>query len=93
MEVEKERQIAKKPERLLTEWTNQFNEKSPKEVAKEIRSKESEITILKSQIEELGGTVGANPSEKLIESKLREVVVAEDWNLGYLSQVLKKFLE
>jgi len=93
LEVEKEWQVAKKPERLLTEWTSQFKDKTAKEVAKEIRNKESKITILKNQIEELGGTVGANPSEKLIESKLREVVVAEDWNLGYLTQVLKRFLE
>ncbi|CAG8483070.1 7398_t:CDS:2, partial [Scutellospora calospora] len=31
------------------------------EVAKEIKNKDSEITILHLQIEELGGTVGANP--------------------------------
>ncbi|CAG8476397.1 10313_t:CDS:2, partial [Racocetra fulgida] len=45
---------------------------------KELKNKEAEITILKSQVTELGGTAGANPSEKLIESKLREVVVAKD---------------
>ncbi|RHZ36609.1 hypothetical protein [endosymbiont GvMRE of Glomus versiforme] len=93
LEVEKEKQIAKKPEKLLAEWTSQFENKTAKEVEKEIKNKEAEITILKMQIEELGGTVGANPSEKLIESKLKEVIVAEDWNLGYLIQVLTKFKE
>ncbi|CFW93333.1 protein of unknown function [endosymbiont DhMRE of Dentiscutata heterogama] len=92
-QLSRERHENKQNSRLLKEWTDKFAEKKPGEIEKELKNKEAEITILKSQVAELGGTAGTNPSERLIETKLREVVMAEDWNLGYLIQVLTKFLE
>ncbi|MCE8163846.1 MAG: hypothetical protein I3273_06270 [Candidatus Moeniiplasma glomeromycotorum] len=92
-QVQQENKNDKKNTQSLQNWKDRFENKTAREVEKEIKSKETEITLLQQQIEELGGTVGANPSEKLIEGKLREVVSVEDWNIGYLLQVLKKFQE
>ncbi|CAG8542143.1 36825_t:CDS:10 [Gigaspora margarita] len=77
-QIYQERQEDRKNTRLLKEWTDRFAEKKPGEIEKELKNKDAEITILKSQVAELGGTAGTNPSERLIESKLREVIMAED---------------
>ena len=92
-QISQERQNNRKITQDLQEWKSKFENKNANQLEKEIKNKDTEILILKQQIAELGGTAGANPSERLIESKLREVVGAEEWDLGYLTQVLEKFLE